>query len=130
MTQRIPASDAGFRQFELDSRIHEGIDALGFTEPRPIQAKTIPAGLEGRDVLGLAQTGTGKTAAFAVPILQRLLSAKRPGPRALIVAPTRELATPTWEGRAVSSRRGSRRLRWLRRRRRRPAPSRSRKAGR
>ena len=92
MTQRNSASDAGFRQFELDSRIHDGIADLGFVDPRPIQAKSIPAGLEGRDVLGLAQTGTGKTAAFAVPILQRLLSSKRPGPRALIVAPTRELA--------------------------------------
>jgi superfamily II DNA/RNA helicase len=92
MTQLTLAPESGFRQFELDSRIHEGIDALGFVEPRTIQAQTIPAGLEGRDVLGLAQTGTGKTAAFAVPILQRLLAHKRPGPRALIVAPTRELA--------------------------------------
>ncbi len=92
MTHRISPEDAGFRQFELDSRIHEGIAGLGFVEPRPVQAQSIPAGLEGRDVLGLAQTGTGKTAAFAIPILQRLLTMKRPGPRALIVAPTRELA--------------------------------------
>ncbi|MCB9385602.1 MAG: DEAD/DEAH box helicase [Bryobacterales bacterium] len=92
MTERIVSPDSGFRQFKLDDRIQEGIDALGFVDPRPIQAQTIPAGLEGRDVLGLAQTGTGKTAAFAVPILQRLLEKKRPGPRALIVAPTRELA--------------------------------------
>jgi ATP-dependent RNA helicase RhlE len=92
MTLRISSSDSGFRQFELDPRLHEGIDALGFVEPRLIQAQTIPAGLKGRDVLGLAQTGTGKTAAFALPILQRLLASKRPGPRALIVAPTRELA--------------------------------------
>ncbi|MBI3784786.1 MAG: DEAD/DEAH box helicase, partial [Deltaproteobacteria bacterium] len=65
----------------------------GFTEPRPIQAEAIPPALAGRDVLGLAQTGTGKTAAFVLPILQRLNSNRRPGPRALIVAPTRELAT-------------------------------------
>ena len=68
--------------------------AAGFEEPRPIQAKTIPAVLSGRDVLGLAQTGTGKTAAFALPIISNLLATKRTGrgPRALILAPTRELA--------------------------------------
>ncbi len=66
---------------------------MGFDEPRPIQLQTIPAALRGRDVLGLAQTGTGKTAAFAIPILERLLEGeKAPGPRALVVAPTRELA--------------------------------------
>jgi ATP-dependent RNA helicase RhlE len=68
------------------------VDALGFVHPRPIQARTIAAALEGRDVLGLAQTGTGKTAAFALPILDRLLARRSQGPRALIVAPTRELA--------------------------------------
>jgi ATP-dependent RNA helicase RhlE len=82
----------GFPQFLLAPSIQRGIAALGFTEPRPIQAQTIPAALEGRDVLGLAQTGTGKTAAFALPILARLNSKRRPGPRALILAPTRELA--------------------------------------
>ena len=64
----------------------------GFTEPRPIQAQAIPPALARQDVLGLAQTGTGKTAAFVLPILQRLLAARRPGPRALVVTPTRELA--------------------------------------
>ena len=62
-------------------------------DPRPIQADTIPAALEGADVLGLAQTGTGKTAAFALPLLDQLLDSKDPGPRALVLAPTRELAT-------------------------------------
>ena len=61
--------------------------------PRPIQSETIPAGLEGRDVLGLAQTGTGKTAAFALPLLHQLLEERGQGPRVLILAPTRELAT-------------------------------------
>jgi ATP-dependent RNA helicase RhlE len=61
--------------------------------PRPVQLQTIPAALEGRDILGLAQTGTGKTAAFVLPLLERLLAAGRPGPRALIIAPTRELAS-------------------------------------
>jgi ATP-dependent RNA helicase RhlE len=74
-----------------------GVEAAGFDRPRPIQVQTIPAACAGRDVLGLAQTGTGKTAAFALPLLERLLSAPRAdrprGPRALVLAPTRELAT-------------------------------------
>ena len=86
-----PAS--GFLQFPLRSSVQRGVAALKFVEPRPIQAETIPAALAGRDVLGLAQTGTGKTAAFVLPILERLLAERRPGPRALIMAPTRELAT-------------------------------------
>ncbi len=69
-----------------------GVAELGFVQPRPIQAKTIPEAMTGRDVLGLAQTGTGKTAAFALPILERLIANRGQGPRALIVAPTRELA--------------------------------------
>ncbi len=71
----------------------QAVRDAAYTEPRPIQAKAMPPALKGRDVLGLAQTGTGKTAAFVLPILQRLLSEHRPGPRALVVAPTRELAT-------------------------------------
>ena len=92
MLQVSPRSETGFTQFSLRSDIQRGIALLGFVEPRAIQAQTIPAALAGRDVLGLAQTGTGKTAAFALPILERLLETRRPGPRALIVAPTRELA--------------------------------------
>ena len=83
---------AGFSQFDLRSSLQKGIEGLGFVEPWPVQAETIPAGLAGRDVLGLAQTGTGKTAAFALPILERLLADPKRGPRALIVVPTRELA--------------------------------------
>jgi ATP-dependent RNA helicase RhlE len=83
---------SGFSQFPLAPSIQRGVAALGFTDPRPIQEQTIPAALAGRDVLGLAQTGTGKTAAFALPILARLNTSRRPGPRALILAPTRELA--------------------------------------
>lgn len=70
-----------------------GIRAAGFENPRPIQLETIPAGLKGRDVLGLAQTGTGKTAAFALPLLHQILMDPGVGPRALVLAPTRELAT-------------------------------------
>jgi len=72
--------------------VQRGITETGFSEPRPIQTETIPAALAGSDILGLAQTGTGKTAAFALPIIERLLSERRPGPRSLILAPTRELA--------------------------------------
>jgi len=82
----------GFDSFNLRPELLRAVTDLGFTEPRPIQVQAIPPALEGRDVLGLAQTGTGKTAAFVLPILQRLLGARRPGPRALVVAPTRELA--------------------------------------
>lgn len=84
---------AGFARFHLASSIQRGIAAAGFVEPRPIQVQTIPSALEGRDILGLAQTGTGKTAAFALPILDHLLATRKPGPSALIVAPTRELAS-------------------------------------
>lgn len=85
---------AGFSELPLREELQRGIAALGFTTPRPIQAEAIPAALEGRDVLGLAQTGTGKTAAFSLPILQRLLTQPpRAGARTLILAPTRELAS-------------------------------------
>src|SRR3569832_2943748 len=81
-----------FDQFHLNPQIRAGISALGFTPPTPIQQQAIPKVMEGRDVLGLAQTGTGKTAAFVLPILQRLSTGPRGRIRALIVAPTRELA--------------------------------------
>ena len=81
-----------FEQFSFDPRIHAGIKAAGYITPTPIQQQAIPAVLKGRDVLGVAQTGTGKTAAFMLPILQRLAHGPRGRVRALIVAPTRELA--------------------------------------
>lgn len=81
-----------FEDFSLDSRILAGINTVGFTEPTPIQEQAIPVVLEGKDVLGLAQTGTGKTAAFALPILQQLSKGPLRRVRALVVAPTRELA--------------------------------------
>jgi ATP-dependent RNA helicase RhlE len=88
-----PVSATGFGRFELHPDLERGVRAAGFALPRPIQVETIPAALEGADVLGLAQTGTGKTAAFALPLLDQLLDARKPGPRALVLAPTRELAT-------------------------------------
>jgi ATP-dependent RNA helicase RhlE len=81
-----------FEQFSFDPRIASGIKAAGYTMPTPIQQQAIPTVLEGRDVLGLAQTGTGKTAAFLLPILHRLTKGPLRQVRALIVAPTRELA--------------------------------------
>ncbi|MHB0857558.1 MAG: DEAD/DEAH box helicase [Anaerolineae bacterium] len=81
-----------FEQFSLDPRIVAGIKTAGYTTPTQIQQQAIPVVLQRRDVLGLAQTGTGKTAAFILPILQRLSSSPARRVRALIVVPTRELA--------------------------------------
>ncbi|MGH7335963.1 MAG: DEAD/DEAH box helicase [Myxococcota bacterium] len=87
------SAPAGFEGFGLDPALVRGTHEAGFESPRPIQLETLPAALVGRDVLGLAQTGTGKTAAFALAVLERLLASTAPGdPRALILAPTRELA--------------------------------------
>jgi ATP-dependent RNA helicase RhlE len=81
-----------FDSFNFHPRILANVHALGYTTPTPIQKQSIPAVLQGQDVMGLAQTGTGKTAAFALPILQRLIEGPRACVRAVIVAPTRELA--------------------------------------
>ena len=80
-----------FAALGLPAPILKGVRAAGYTEPTPIQRKAIPLVLEGRDVIGAAQTGTGKTAAFVLPILTRLLEG-RPQLRALVLTPTRELA--------------------------------------
>jgi ATP-dependent RNA helicase RhlE len=81
-----------FKDFQFHPKVNAGIAACGYTTPTPIQEKAIPSILTGRDILGLAQTGTGKTAAFVLPLLQRLVDGPRKRVRALIVAPTRELA--------------------------------------
>ena len=81
-----------FEQFNLDPRLLAGVRRLGYTTPTPIQIQAIPAALDGKDLIGTAQTGTGKTAAFVLPILSKLLSGPRRRTRALIVTPTRELA--------------------------------------
>lgn len=81
-----------FDMFNLHPSIAAGVQMAGYTTPTPIQKQAIPPILQGKDVLGLAQTGTGKTAAFALPILQQLLTGPRGRIRALVVAPTRELA--------------------------------------
>ena len=84
-----------FDSFSFHPQINAGISAAGYSTPTSIQLRTIPPIIEGRDVLGLAQTGTGKTAAFVLPILQRLLRGPRGKLRALILSPTRELAEQT-----------------------------------
>jgi superfamily II DNA/RNA helicase len=79
-----------FADFNVHPQLHANLTAMGFSRPSPIQDQTIPLGLIGNDVVGIANTGTGKTAAFAVPVLNRLIAERNS--RALILAPTRELA--------------------------------------
>src|SRR5512136_714320 len=79
-----------FSKLGLSPKVLDGVLAAGYTDPTPIQLRAIPIILSGRDVLGSAQTGTGKTAAFALPLISRL--AQRGALRALILEPTRELA--------------------------------------
>jgi ATP-dependent RNA helicase DeaD len=82
---------ADFRQFGLSNALIRSIEEMGFEEPTPIQERAIPVLLEGRDVLAQALTGTGKTAAFGIPIVERI-DMKRAVPQAIVLAPTRELA--------------------------------------
>src|SRR5471032_932155 len=81
-----------FEELGLPSDIVRAVAEKGYTTPTPIQAQSIPILLEGRDILGSAQTGTGKTAAFALPPLARLGAHQANGPRVLVLEPTRELA--------------------------------------
>ena len=86
-----------FETFNFHPGVMAGVRALGYTTPTPIQVRAIPPIMQGHDVIGLAQTGTGKTAAFVLPILQRLLHSPRGRVNALIISPTRELAEQTCE---------------------------------
>ena len=86
-----PDQHVSFADLGIDERVLAALHDVGYERPSPIQAATIPALLDGRHVVGLAQTGTGKTAAFAVPILSRL-DLRQKSPQALVLAPTRELA--------------------------------------
>ncbi|NMD46125.1 MAG: DEAD/DEAH box helicase, partial [Propionibacterium sp.] len=86
-----------FDDLGLDERLLRTLRQLGYESPTPIQAATIPLLLNGRDVVGLAQTGTGKTAAFALPALQLLDLQHGRSPQALVLAPTRELAVQVCE---------------------------------
>ena len=108
---KADARSAHPKDFKTRDQVHRTLNLVkpllkalaeeGYDTPTPIQAQAIPAALAGRDILGIAQTGTGKTAAFALPILQRLAEDRKPAPRrgcrALILAPTRELATQIGE---------------------------------
>ena len=86
------SDDTSFAAFGLSSPLLKDLARIGFVTPTPIQKKALPAALEGRDVLGCAQTGTGKTAAFVIPMVERLVGSPEGPPRGLILAPTRELA--------------------------------------
>lgn len=100
MARKTPQqADTGFASLGLDPKILESLTALGYEEPTPIQREVIPPLLEGKDIVGQAATGTGKTAAFALPIIQRLseMDGKRPRPAAVVLVPTRELATQVAE---------------------------------
>jgi ATP-dependent RNA helicase RhlE len=81
-----------FEDFDLDYDVLDGIDALGYRTPTPIQEQAIPAILAGHDLIACAQTGTGKTAAFVLPLLDKILQTERNGINTLILVPTRELA--------------------------------------
>jgi len=81
-----------FQSFSLHPKVLSGVANAGYQTPTPIQAQAIPKIMVGHDIMGLAQTGTGKTAAFALPILHRLMQGPRKQVRALVIAPTRELA--------------------------------------
>jgi len=82
-----------FEEFDLEYEVLDGLDAMGFDEATPIQEQAIPVILEGRDLIGSAQTGTGKTGAFLIPIINRIISTENTNKiKALIIVPTRELA--------------------------------------
>ena len=89
MSQNVSPS---FESLGVSAPLLQALNRAGLHEPTPIQSKAIPVALEGRDVLGCAQTGTGKTAAFVIPMIERLMAGHKGRPRGLVLAPTRELA--------------------------------------
>src|SRR5271157_1371044 len=91
-TKASHMGDGTFEDLPLHSKLRRGIQEIGYTTPTPIQRDTIPHAVLGRDIIGTAQTGTGKTAAFLLPVLERLLEEPRGRTHALILTPTRELA--------------------------------------
>jgi ATP-dependent RNA helicase RhlE len=86
-----------FNSLDLDKSLLRALKELGFARPTPIQSEAIPPALEGRDVLACAMTGSGKTAAFLLPIIDRLMKKPRGVTRALVLVPTRELAAQVFE---------------------------------
>jgi ATP-dependent RNA helicase DeaD len=98
MTMNATGGEASFADLGLRSELLDVLSALGYEEPTPIQSEAIPPLVEGRDLLGQAATGTGKTAAFALPVLQRMTGpVEGAGPVSLVLVPTRELATQVSE---------------------------------
>ena len=94
MTNKTKDKDdsiTSFKDLALDKALLKALDDVGYETPSPIQAETIPLLLEGRDIIGQAQTGTGKTAAFSLPLISNL-DLKQKDPQILVLAPTRELA--------------------------------------
>ncbi|RYZ17714.1 MAG: DEAD/DEAH box helicase, partial [Sphingobacteriales bacterium] len=92
MNENTEHAATGFEHFDLNKQLLNAIADAGYTKPTPVQEKAIPLALAGNDVLGIAQTGTGKTAAYALPLLMKTKYAQGHHPRALVMAPTRELA--------------------------------------
>ena len=90
-------ADVSFNQLTLHPSLLKGVRELGFLRPTPIQAEAIPPALAGRDIIACAQTGSGKTAAFLLPIVHHLIDKPRRTTRALVIAPTRELAAQILE---------------------------------
>src|SRR5699024_9904074 len=80
-----------FNELNISEQVLRAVEEMGFEEVTPIQAETIPQGLEGKDIIGQAQTGTGKTAAFGIPMIEQFTQEVR-GVQGLVIAPTRELA--------------------------------------
>ena len=88
----VPFNVQTFKEFNLNEGIMEGLESMGYEVPTPIQSQVIPHILHGNDIIGCAQTGTGKTAAYLLPILHKIVINPVKGINALIIAPTRELA--------------------------------------
>lgn len=86
-----------FSELLIDQRLKANLSAAGFVVPTPVQAGALPPALEGHDILGTAQTGTGKTLAFIIPIVQKLIASRQRGLQALVLVPTRELAMQVYE---------------------------------
>src|ERR1700757_2508846 len=96
-TELLVETRSGFHALGLNPELLQALDRAGYHEPTPIQAALIPISLSGRDVIGQAQTGTGKTAGFLLPFLNNWRDDTRPGPQALVLAPTRELVVQVSE---------------------------------
>src|SRR5262249_29483025 len=96
-TAMLVESPSGFHTLNLSSPVLAALQRASYHDPTPIQAALIPEALQGRDVIGQAQTGTGKTAAFLLPFFNSWRDTNRPGPEAIVLAPTRELVVQVSE---------------------------------